>query len=284
LLLKHEYINYGVGSLAFSDDGKRLASGDGNFTVRLWDSRTGKLLRKLKGTNICINSVAFSPDNKLLAAGGAYQTVDLWDARGGKLLQTLRGHPQIVEKVAFSKNGKLLFSKSGLNSGGHAATELRLWSVNDKKLLRVISMRPPSYVRHIFERVKLMANLGFEDLPPWERETAIVSSADGKTIAVAISGDSRVTLWDVPKQKLKRYLYGHTRTVDSLDFSPDGRMLASGSRDGTVKLWNARTGQLQRTIQSSNSQVKAVAFSPDSRRLAVGGSGRGNAIELWRVP
>ncbi len=99
-----------VSSVAFSPDGRYLASGSRDKTVRLWERETGKLVRSLEGHTDWVTSVAFSPDGRYLASGGWDNTVRLWEWETGKLVRTLEGHTALVSSVAFSPDGEHLAS------------------------------------------------------------------------------------------------------------------------------------------------------------------------------
>jgi len=122
--------------VAYSPDGKSLASGSSDNTVRLWDVATGNELRRLEGHADWVWSVAFSPDGKSLASGSSDNTVRLWDVAAGKELRRLEGHAASVLSVAFSPDGK------SLASGSYDKT-VRLWGRRHRQ--RAAPPRGPCY-------------------------------------------------------------------------------------------------------------------------------------------
>src|SRR5271165_4292311 len=235
-----------VSSVAWSPDGKTLASGSDDHTVKLWEVATAKLLSTLEGHAGSVLSVAWSPDGKTLASGSGDNTVKLWDTATGKLLSTLKGHTDVVESVAWSPDGKTLAS----GSGDHT---VKLWEAATGKLLSTLE--------------------GQTD-PVW----SVAWSPDGKTLASG-SGDHTVKLWEAATGKLLSTLEGHTDLVRSVAWSPDGKTLASGSGDHTVKLWDAATGKLLSTLKGHADLVRSVAWSPDGKTLASGSGDQ--TVELW---
>jgi WD40 repeat protein len=236
-----------VKSVAFSPDGRLLASGSDDDTIKLWDVASGREVRTLTGHTSDVFSVAFSPDGRLLASGSNDKTIRLWDVASGSLVRTLTGHTDRVLSVAFSPDGRLLASGSGDRT-------IKLWDVATGSLVRTLS--------------------GHTD---WVFSVAF--SPDGRLLASG-SSDKTIKLWEVASGREVRTLSGHTWSVYSVAFSPDGRLLASGSWQ-VIKLWDVATGSLVRTLEGHTSYVTSVAFSPDGRLLASGSWD--NTIKLWDI-
>ena len=215
----------GVRSTVFSPDSMTLASGSDDGAVRLWDVTTGTLKNTLKGhedvlivpdvfsTNP-VWSVDFSPDGTTLASGYENADILLWDVASGTLKNTLREHTYIVNNVIFSPDGTTLATESRDDT-------IRLWDVTSGTLKATLE----GHTTGVFQSIT------------FSPDGSTLASNRGGNPALSSEGDTVVRLWDVASGTLKNTLEGHTSVVQSIDFSPDGTTLASGSWDGTVLLW-----------------------------------------------
>jgi RNA polymerase sigma factor (sigma-70 family) len=237
-----------VWGVAFSPDGKTLASCSADGSVRLWEVATGKEQHRFIGHDSQVFWVAFSPDGKVLTSCSQDQTVRLWEAATGKELHRLEGHQDKVPGVAFSPDGKTVASASGDRT-------IRLWDCARGTQLRTFTGHE--------------AGIDF-----------VAFSPDGKTLASG-SDDRTVRLWTVATGKELRKLEGHKDQVRHVAFSPDGALVASASHDGTVGLWEAATGKRLHSLPASFDKIRCVAFSPDGNTIASGGIGWDFAVRLW---
>ncbi|MEH2200540.1 WD40 repeat domain-containing protein, partial [Nostoc sp.] len=208
--------------VVFSPDGKTLASGGYDNTIKLWDVSTGKAIKTLTGHSSTVRGIVFSPDGKTLASGSYDKTIKLWDVSTGKAIKTLTGHSSRVFSVVFSPDGKTLASGSLDNT-------IKLWDVSTGKAIKTLTGHSSSV-------------------------NSVVFSPDGKTLASG-SDDKTIKLWDVSTGKAIKTLTGHSSSVLSVVFNPDGKTLASGSDDKTIKLWDVSTGKAIKTLTGHSSSV-----------------------------
>jgi WD40 repeat protein len=239
-----------VRALAFSPDGRRLASGAEDRTARLWDAATGEPVQVLRGHDDTVRALAFSPDGYRLVTGSEDGTLRQWDAKTGRPLgRPLRGHSGGVRAAAYSPRGRQIAS-------GGADGTVRLWRAEDGAALGVHLGHTGTVYR-------------------------VAYSADGRRLASAAT-DGTARVWEAVTRAEVGVLRGHTSYVYPVAYSPDGRLLASGAWDGTVRLWDAATGEPVAVLAFPRTAplnpIIALAFSPDGAFLAANSPYRG---EIW---
>jgi WD40 repeat protein len=278
-----------VGAVAFSPDGKRLATASADRTARIWHVEGGRQTEVLEGhtDSVCavafapdgvvvtgghdgtvrlwrpmqqskvlesrrgaVMAVAVSPDGKTVAAGGLDGVITLLDPSGKKTLTRLIGHKTWVNSLAFSSDGSRLASGS---SDGTA----RLWNTKTSKVVKTFALADPREIR------------------------CVALSPDGKTIAAGVRFGA-VKVWDVSSGKKVASMDAHEGDAWSVCFTPDGKTLVSGGGDwgkpGTVRQWETKTWTGGVTL-AHPAEVLCVTVSPDGRWLTAGGSGR--TVRMW---
>jgi tetratricopeptide (TPR) repeat protein/Tol biopolymer transport system component len=243
--------------VAWSPDGKRLATGGDYHNVKVWDAETRKELLTLSGHTHLVLGVAWSPDGKRLATASSDNTARVWDAATGQQLFTLSGHQDGVSSVAWNPSGTRLAT-------GSKDKTAKLWDARSGEgLLRR------------FSRWTCVTLTGHTDAV-----MGAVWSPDGNRLATG-SRDGTARVWDAGSGKELLTLRGHNSYVFSVAWSPDGKRLATGSCDGTAKVWDAGSGKELLTLSGHSGDVRSVAWSPDGRWLATGSNHKDKNVRVW---
>lgn len=296
--------------VAFAPDGRTLATGEWENDVHLWNAATGQELHVLRGHGSLISSLAFSPDGKTLASGSYDGSVRLWHAGSGEE-QALPGHRYAVNAVAVSPDGRLIATRGGDGI-------LRLWGALTAEPLRSIPLATsPSYGHNLWSglgtahlvfssdgRTMVTAGAvwdvatGKKSLELQGADGPLALSPDGSLLASAgdrYSRNSGAVIWDLAHGRMIRQIEPQQKNsydaqLTALAFSPDGKLLATGSHSGrsspdrgpaseTIHLWESGTGKLRRKLGVSHRSPTALLFSPDGETLFSAGDG----VRAWKV-
>jgi WD40 repeat protein len=277
-------------NVVFAPDGKALVSSGNDGMVRLWDTATGKEIRRFEGHVGHVDGLAFSPDGKTIISSGSDGTARLWDVATGKETVSLKGHTGMVNAAAFAPDGKTVATK-GVDGTG------RIWEAATGKELHTFPVARDNGSPLAFSPDGKTLAVVAQDLSLQLLDTTTAKAAqtfaghkanlnsldfspDGKQFASA-GGDSLARVWDVATGKEVLQLKGHEGVVSSVHFSPDGKLLATGGFDKTIRFWDAKTGEELRQGTGHTGVVSEVGFRPDGKVLA--SASWDNAVRLWDV-
>ncbi|HEY9602642.1 MAG TPA: WD40 repeat domain-containing serine/threonine-protein kinase, partial [Allocoleopsis sp.] len=280
-------VNCPVNSVAISPDGKWLASGNDDKTIRVWNLETGRVVSTLTGHSQSVKSVAFSPDGTMLASGSDDQTVKLWNLSNFQEIYTFSGHAHAVKSVAFSPDGNLLAS-------GSWDKTIKLWNVQTGIAENTLAGHTLQVAALAFSPCdNILASASCDrTIRLWELRDRYLStlyghawsvftvafSPDGQTLATG-SDDNTIILWDWKTEKVLHTLARHSWSVVALAFHPNVEILVSGSWDKTIKLWQVSTGNEIATLTGHSDSVSSVAMSPNGQAIASGSKDK--TIKLW---
>ena len=277
----------GAWRVAFSPDGRRLATGGADGAVKLWDLASRQEIARLAGSEGVL-SVSFSPTADLLATGSDRQ-VWLWNTR---TFARLRQLPGAILQAKFSPDGAYLLTL--------ATNGLILWNTADWSVANSMDRPKPRArvdVQTAFApdgaRIAVVVDrgggVGLFSVPELQeagmlsekksRRPLVSFSPDNKTLATDSAGFD-VKLWDATRQHELKVLHGHVDNVYAARFSPDGSRVATCSADQTIKLWDVATGRLLNTLKGQADEVFDLAYSSDGKLIASVGSNDGG-VKLW---
>lgn len=236
-----------ISEIAWSPDGRMIASGAYDNAIRLWDAQNGDLIREIRRINSRVYNLAWSPDSRILASTSHDKIVSLWDVTSGDRVNSLAyGINDAIYGVAWTPDGHIL-----AHGRDYA---VRLWKVHQSK-----------------------QTVLFEGHSGTVTSTAL--STDGQILASG-SADKTVRLWDVQENKQIAALGAHEGAVHSVAWSPDSKSLASASGDKTIRIWDPNTGAQLIILEAHTDNVQCVRFSHDGRLLA--SKGKDSCLRLWR--
>ncbi len=233
-----------VFSIAWSPDGKRIASGSNSYEFQVWDAANGRLDFATHGNTDLVNYIAWSPDGKRIASDGIRDAVQILDAADGRNILTYRGG----YSADWSPDGKLIASVSSDKT-------VQVWNASDGTNISTYSIHSGAVIS-----------------ADW--------SPDGKRIASA-SDDGTLEVWNASDGTNISTYSMHAGTVNSADWSPNWKRIALGTSDGSAQIWNAMDGTHVFTYRGHSSRVVTVAWSPDGKRIA--SASDDGSVHVWNA-
>lgn len=280
-------------AVALSSPGK-LATGDADGKILLWDIEVGQQLLIFQGKTGSINAIDFSPDGTLLASGSDDKTVRIWKVSTGECLYRFSGHTEAINCVKFSQGGHLLAT-------GSDDQTVRIWEMSSGECLDILQGHQDRITTLAFHPDCSILTSSSDDhtIKFWEIKTgeclrtftknhtlnwtvAYLETSESEGYWMGSSCDENlVRLWNLETGQCFHTLQGHQDSVWAVTFSRDHQVLASSSDDQTVKLWQVTTGQCLKTLPGFESQVCSLAFSWDGEILATGSQKQN--VQIWEV-
>lgn len=252
--LYDNYIGF-VEAMAVTPDGQyaisaslNLTTLDSNYTLTVWDLKSGKEGHTWVAHTMSINAVTVTPDGNYSISASNDDTLKVWNWKSREELCTLKGHTMFVNAVTVTPDGGYAISASSDNT-------VRVWNWKSGEEVHTFYGHTDTVI-------------------------AVAVTPDSRC-AISASNDKTLKVWDLKRRRLIRTLIGHTERVTAVTVTPDGKYAISASHDDTLKVWNLRSGVQHLTLTGHTGYVKTVAVTPDGK-YAISGSDD-NTVKVWKL-
>lgn len=281
-------------SVDFSPDGRMIASGSVDNSLRLWRNGEFTLLRTMQGHPFPILDLDFSPDGSLLATGSTDGIVRVWRVSNGQLMKNLLGHAGKITSLDFSNDGKFLLSSA-------QDFTVRIWRAADYRMVQTIDEGMSLVQQAVFSpdssrlawaeddgtvRVRTLDGAWLDIFHPGVVKARCVTFSPQEEKLAAGFENGTILIWQLSGGQLVQTIEAHGSQISQLEFSPDGHWLAAGSFDGLISLWENNESNAQFLIkliyEGHQGAVNGIAFSPDGTLLS--SAGDDGTVRIWSVP
>jgi WD40 repeat protein len=287
--------------LCFAPDGRKLAAGSSNRSVRMWDLASCRLVEGLEGHAAAVTAVAFSPDGKRIATGSRDESVRVWDAGTKRQILAIRGHERIADVIRFSPDGNRLLmvdgdawlfdldgaqgdlgvrdmrgwaSRYGSDLSGLSAAATALFSPDGQYLVLIDPAGESTLILAHSQTGRSVFAFKGECIPT----DGVAFSADSKRL-VAVSLEGTLHVWDVPSGRELSSVDWGRGPIDAVAVAPDGTRFVSVSRDQGVCLWTTYTATTPQHLGMTDSIAVRLLFSPNGSRFLT--ATYGGSMQLW---
>ena len=277
-----------VNAIAITPNGKFIISGSNDLTIRIWDLKTGDLIKTIEGHENWVSSVSLTPNGKFIVSGAFDHTIRIWELETGRLVNTLKGHKSWINTVAVTPNGEFIISGSNDNS-------ICIWDFEtgslintlheDGLLVNTLAISPNG---------KFIISGADDNICIWElKNNCPINTIEihkGSVNAVAVTPNSKfivagisdyIRIWELESGKTIRILEGQEGLVQVVAITPNGQYIVSGADDNSIRIWEVETGNLNRTLEGHKGSVDALSITPNGKFIISGA--KDNTVRIWNL-